>query len=198
MSDKSHIRPEKLSLFEQGFEFIKYRDLPKSHQMAMAWYMAVDGEAWDDIIDYEKVLPKGVNNSDGIRWHNAFKEALEELLPVFIERYGDVEFGIATWNADLLIASISGDDVYKEDGIGFEEARASFSKPIRNYITDSYPREGRWPVIMSNSDDETLQDGWHRFQIYVSNGHDDIPVIFYPEEWHRALKSDMEAAFPNI
>jgi hypothetical protein len=43
-------------------------------------------------------------------------------------------------------------------------------------------------VILSSSDDETLQDGWHRLHSYVRAGHADIPAVFYPEQRHLNIK----------
>lgn len=198
MNTEDERRPEKSTLFEQGFEFVKYRDLPVPHQMAIAWYMAVNGEAWDDIIDHDQIdLPEDVENSDDPRWHSTYKAALEKLLPRFVRKYGKVEFGVATWDTESLITSIAGDDTFKEDGIDLNGTRAWFKTPMQNYFTTSYPETDRWPVIMSGFEDETLQDGWHRFHIYVANGHPDIPVIFFPEKWHRELKTNLEAAQPK-
>jgi hypothetical protein len=69
---------------------------------------------------------------------------------------------------------------------------------MKDYFATSYPIEDRWPVIMSPFEDETFQDGWHRFHIYVANGHPDIPVIFYPENWHHEMKAEMAAGTPKI
>jgi hypothetical protein len=199
MTSKDEMRPEKLSLFEQSFEFVRYRDLPTSHQLAMAWYMAVNGEAWEDVIDHDKVeIPEDVENSDDPRWHVGYKAAIESLLPKFVKKYGKVEFGVATWSTESMITSIAGDDTFKEDGVDIDATRAYFKAPMQNYFRTTYPEADRWPVIMSNHEDGTLQDGWHRFHIYVANGHSNIPVIFFPEEWHRELKADMEAPRPKM
>jgi hypothetical protein len=198
MTVEKPARPEKLNLYQQGFDFVEFRDLPVPYQMAMAWYMAVDGEAWDDIIDYDAVeIPDDAQQGD--HSHDAaYKATLRKLLPEFVAQYGDVEFGVATWSTEDLIASIAGDDGFREEEPDIEGTRSNFAEPIKGYFTTRYPETDRWPVIMSNEDDETLQDGWHRFHIYVSNGHKDIPVIFYPEEWHREFKASMEAARPAI
>lgn len=199
MSDGKPMRSEKLDLFEQGFEIVPYRELPQPYQMALAWYMAVNGEAWDDIIDHDTVeMPDDVQNSDDPRWHAGYKAALEKLLPKFVRKYGKVEFGVATWATETLIASVAGDETFVEDGLDLEGTQAWFQASVQNYFTTSYPETDRWPVIMSNFEDETFQDGWHRFHIYVSNGHTDIPVVFYPEEWHFEIKAKMEATGPKI
>jgi hypothetical protein len=192
-------RTEKLNLFEQGFDFVPYRELPVAYQMAMAWYMAVNGEAWDDVVDHDAIkFPKGVKTSDHPLWHQTYKRVVAEHLPQFIEQYGDVEFGVATWPVDDVIRSISGDETFKEDGVDFEGTKSWFEQPMENYHATSYPIEDRWPVIMSPFEEETFQDGWHRFHIYVASGHPDIPVIFFPEEWHREMKAEMDAGAPKI
>lgn len=199
MSDGKPNRPEKLGLFESGFEFVVYRDLPVPFQMAMAWYMAVNGEAWDDIIDHDDVeMPDGVETSDDPRWHEIYRQVVSDHLPKFVNHYGGMEFGVATWATEALIVSISGDETFKEDGVDLDGTRKWFQKPVENYHATSYPEQGRWPVIMSSFEDETFQDGWHRFHVYVANGHTDIPVIFFPEEWHREMKAEMDATRPKI
>ncbi len=199
MSGERPKREEKLNLFEQGFEIVPYRDLPTAYQMAIAWYMAINGEAWDDVINHDKVnIPEDVENSDDPRWHEGYKKAVTDHLPKFVKKYGKIEFGIATWTAESLISSISGDDTFKEDGIDLGGTRAAFHKPMQNYFTTEYPMENRWPVIMSSFEDETFQDGWHRFHIYVANGHEDIPVVFYPEDWHFEMKAEIDARTPKI
>lgn len=196
MSNEHDIRAEKLALYQEGFEFMKYRDLTKSYQLAIAWYMAVNGEAWDGIIDHDEVIPDDVENSDDPRWHACLKVALEELLPKFVKKYGKVEFGVATWSTDNLLACVAGDDTFMEDGHDLEGTRAWFKTPVQNYFMTSYPETDRWPVIMSEFDDETLQDGWHRFHIYVVSGHQDIPVVFFPEKWHHEFKASMGSPRP--
>ena len=36
----------------------------------------------------------------------------------------------------------------------------------------------RWPVLLSDNDEETLVDGWHRLHSYLRAGHADIPCVF--------------------
>lgn len=197
MSDERPSRAEKLKLFEQGFDLVAFKDLPPEHQMAMAWYMAVDGEAWDDVIDWDSIkFPKGIGNSDDPRWHETRKQVVADNMQSFIEKYGDREFGIATWPAKDLVTSVAGDDFAKEEGYSFDRLWANYQKPVENYFVTSHPKDRLWPVIMSNHDDETLQDGWHRFHLYVANGHEDIPVIFYPEAWHYELKAQLNGPRP--
>lgn len=192
MHNQEQTQPDKACLYQQGFEFSKYRDLPDHYQMAMAWYMAIDGEAWCDIIDYDKLIPRKLNTIDLQTLHSRYKEELRRLLPKFIEVYGEVEFGIAKWSTDSLLTSIAKDDAFVEDGRTPDETKILFREPIKGYYTTNHPESNRWPVILSNHNDETLQDGWHRFHIYVSAGHEDIPVIFYPTDWHRELKAEMD------
>ncbi len=192
------LRAEKLELFEQGFEIIPFRDLPASHQLAMAWYMAIDGEAWIDIIDYDKLDRDHGNITDEGARRKAYATELENYMPAFIAQYGDVEFGIALWPVNSLIKSIAGDEGFERFQGDIGALRADYETPIQQYFRTSYPAENRWPVIMSSFDDETLQDGWHRFHIYVSLQHSDIPVIFYPQEWHRDMKAEMEVVQPRM
>ena len=193
MSSELDRRQDKLQLFEQEFEIIKFRDLPVQCRMAVVWHMAVDGDAWSDVIDHDVLpLPEG-EPDDYTAWDRIYKKVIEELLPQFAMKYGDIEYGFAIWDTNSLLKAIAGDEGFQEYGI--EGTRTHFQAPIQGYHTTEYPDTDRWPVIMSDSDYETIRDGWHRFHIYVSNGHADIPVIFHPEEWHYELKAQNQAKF---
>jgi hypothetical protein len=185
-------RTEKASLYELGFEIIPFRDLPREHQMAMAWYMAIDGEAWEGVIDWNGINMPGDPDTITIEERDSFnRRVLEEHLDQFIATYGDVEFGIATWPTNRIIESIYGDDDKPGEDETLAAVYAYYQEPITGYHVVEYPKEKRWPVIMSGLDEETLQDGWHRFKIYASNGHQDIPVMFYPKEWHYELRETL-------
>ncbi len=162
--------PSKLALFDQGFEIVRYRDLSRPYQLAIAWYMAIDGEAWNDLIPFEEhTIPEYSTDVDA--WRNLMLRLLDEAMPKFLESYGDVEFGVGLWSTENLLRSIVDDsDV---DGTTFKEFRDSYKKPIRGLASSYYEEEKRWPSILSGFSDETFQDGWNRFHTYVSNGHCD-------------------------
>lgn len=196
MDIDNHKRPDKTQLYEQGFEIVKFRELPMSHQMAICWHMTVDGSAWSDVIDYDKhSMPDSADSSDAIL-DKAHKSILQQHMPDFLDRYGDLEFGVATWKTNALLETVASDEGFSD--MGLDRTREHFQQTITGYHITAYSPVDRWPIIMSDEDYETIHDGWHRFQIYVSNGHTDIPVIFHPSEWHRDLKISLEASGPAL
>lgn len=42
-----------------------------------------------------------------------------------------------------------------------------------------YKRTARWPVLLSDDDDETLQDGWHRLHDYYRQGARTVPAVYF-------------------
>jgi hypothetical protein len=153
----------------KNYRIIAFRDLPVSHQLAIAHYMAIDGEAWDILFDAS------------VFGAEAAKAALVATLPDYVREYGDSAWGVVDIPVDSVKRAVLAD----------EELASSFSSwkdYAAWYCKGGIPEHGpvnRWPVILSSSDDETLQDGWHRLHSYVHAGHADIPAVFYPEQWHR-------------
>lgn len=183
--------PEKEHLFENDFEILKFKNLPRPAQLAISWYMAVDGEAWADVWgDIE--FPHFSNSFGNPDYHSKMRELLEGALPTLVDEYGDMEFGIGNWPTKDIVKSIAHDeniivDQSVEQTIeGYQPGR-ELGIALKGYYKSSYPQEDRWPVILSNFDDETLQDGWKRFSLYTHSGYTETPVVFYPEEWHYEL-----------
>ena len=151
-----------------GGKSVRYADLPRPAQMAIAHYMVVDSEgaAWGE------KLPE---------WTEALsvpqlKARLPELLPYLKRRYGDKPFGLVQIPMTALAQSIMQD----EDMSGFK----SFDDYHRMYIGQGdMPRHGSkdmWPVILDTTNDfETLQDGWHRLHRYYQLGAASIPAVYY-------------------
>lgn len=191
--------PEKEILFNSHFEILKFKDLPKPFQLAMAWYMAVDGEAWSDVWgDIE--LPHWSNSFSNPRYHVEMRSLLESALPSLIDKYGDDEFGIGHWPTKDIIRSIAHDESIieyqsTEQTINSYKKGREIGPALKGYYRSSYTEEDRWPVIISNFDDETLQDGWKRFSLYTQSGYAETPVIFYPNEWHYELLQKRTSSF---
>jgi hypothetical protein len=165
------------------FEILPFRDLPEEHRLAVAWYMGVDGEAWADILDGEADGVDGCPDigEDREGWAAFWKARLLAAMAAIDEAYGDVPFGVTTLDTERMLDFIERDP---ECRVG-EDGGPSYRENLRaNTKGDSHPTTGRWPVILSSTDDETLQDGWHRFGAYVRAGCRDVPAVFYPEERH--------------
>ena len=152
---------------------VAYKNLPKSHQLAIAHYMAIDGEAWK--VDYEF--------EGGITKKGSIKSQLTKTLPLFVKKYGRCRFGISEIPSEVLAEKIMNmEDIKKE----FK----SFMDYHKWYKKGGIPRHNnsnRWPCIIDSTTDpiynEVLEDGWHRFHRYIEAGHKTIPCISYlPKE----------------
>jgi hypothetical protein len=151
---------------EFGGEVMPYRDLPRPAQLAMAWYMAVDGEAWELPPEYPPYVT-------GLR---EIKKNFSGMLSWFVKTYGKRKFGYVEIPADVLIESIMEDPEIKEQFKGFEDYHRWY---VRQGHMPDHESRNRWPVILSHDDEETLQDGWHRFHEYVRQGARVIPALYY-------------------
>lgn len=149
-----------------GGEVMPYQSLPLPAQLAVAHYMAIDGEAWK--------FPEGTEN-----WSVAkVKKELPGLLPYFRGKYGKKRFGYVEIPTEALVAEVMKDE---EAGARFPD----FDQYHEWYIRmpggiPNHPKKNRWPVILSSFEEETLQDGWHRLHTYYSQGADVIPAVYYP------------------
>lgn len=151
---------------EWGGEVMPFRDLPRPAQYAMAWYMAIDGEAWEmppEFPPYEVTFQK-------------IKRDFSKTLPFFIEKYGDKKFGYVEIPTPVMTKAIM-------EGEEIRDQFKEFSDYHRWYLKHGpmprHERRNRWPVILSSFEDETLQDGWHRFHDYVRQGAEVIPALYY-------------------
>lgn len=135
-----------------------YRDLPAPAQLAMAWYMAVDGEAW--------TLPEAA-----AYWSmQGLQDNFRTLLPYFLKKYGRERYGYMTVPMKEMVAEISRDP----DWVG-KSSIDSFAMPPR-----PHSKRNRWPVILNSDDSTIMQDGWHRFADYYRQGAKIVPVVYYP------------------
>ncbi len=142
-----------------GGKVMPYRDLPVPAQLANAWYMAVDGEAWQ--------VPLGFS-----------ERPFELALPWFVRKYGATRIGYVEIPIKALTDAILEDEELRERGVkDFYDYHEWF---ISQVDLPDHPRKGRYPVILSGFEEETLQDGWHRLHDYYSKGAKVIPALYYP------------------
>jgi len=162
------------ALIGDDYQILPFRDLPRPYRLAVAHYMAVNGDTWTD------AAPDRA-------------EDLEASLPGFDEHYGDVLFGIASIPADAAKASVMSDPELADSWNGDWDAYHAWYTSRGD--TPDYGTEDRWPCVMAGAEWETFQDGWHRFHSYCRAGHADIPVVFYPMQRH--LDARMAAPAPR-
>lgn len=171
------------ALIGDSWDIIPFSDLDLPHQMAIAWYMAVDGEIWgdgvlEDLYESPDVPSQG---DDPAGWHAFWKTAIRERMPLFVEQVGDQMFGVVQLATADVVRSVGGD----EEFVGMADAEVL--EAVSGHFHDAYPPHSttdRWPVILSSDDSQTLQDGWHRFGNYVASGEGMIPAVFYPADRH--------------
>ena len=135
---------------------LEFQNLSVTAQYAMIHYMAIDGEAWklyDEPFGRKEILLYIQNNIEN-----------------YIYDYAKVPFGYTTVKWSDLLDAVNGDQVLIEQNRKYDYS----------YWSPSEYEVPTWPVILSNYEDETLQDGWHRFTAYCKL-QIDVPVLFYPQ-----------------
>ena len=145
-----------LARLRKGGRIFEYRDLPLEAQVAIHHYMAADGCFW---------------NTDSTE--------------ASVELYGNMKFGFVMVPMHVLQEEVMKSEFMHEDfpGItGFDEYHQWFM-----HCGGMEGRGGRgvWPVILSSTTDEALQDGWHRFHQYVERGLDVVPAVYYVRKQRR-------------
>lgn len=159
------------TLLSEGFSVKTFAELSMPNQLAIVWYMAVDGDAWCNV-DMSPLLD--VDDP---------KAALVELLPQFVKAYGDARFGIVCLTPAAIQKAVMDDAEISGSFSSWDEYHAWY---LAAGDVPSHPCTERWPVILSSDDSETITDGWHRFHGYMRDGAPGIPAMFFPQEQHFA------------
>lgn len=140
------------------FKILAFRDLPVTHQLAIAQYLSIDCDSWQCFYDGDQAL-----------------------LHEYVREYGEERFGVIDLPAQRLTQSVMADPELVSSHSSWEEYSAWYC------AAGDVPEHGpgnRWPVILSQDNDETLRDGWHRFHSYMRSGCSGIPAVFFPAERH--------------
>jgi hypothetical protein len=151
---------------------VAYKNLPRSHKLAIAHYMAIDGEAWKVEYEFE-------GGGSGY-----IKSQLKKVLPLFVKKYGSCKFGVDEVPADVLVEKIMKLEHIQKDFKSFMDYHKWYKK---NCTIPRHKNSNRWPCIMDSTTDPiyngVLEDGWHRFHRYIESEHKTIPCISYlPKE----------------
>lgn len=155
------------SLIGNRYQVQSFEQLPLTHQLAIVWHMAVDGDAWDGV-----ELP--VLTEDGM------KAYLADKMPDYITLYGNTLLGVVDLSVSDLRQAVMQDVEIRESFSSWEAYHDSYIQ----CDTPRHPVSNRWPVILSDDDGETLYDGWHRFHSYQRDGAQVIPAVFFPHPHH--------------
>jgi len=109
-----------------------------------------------------------------------YKAKLQAALPHFVESNGDSTWGMACIPVERMKAAIMADAEIADSWASWED----YSKWYMAGGVGAHSNEDRCASLLSNHDDETLQDGWHRLHCYIAAGNVDVPVVFFPQEHH--------------
>ena len=170
-----------------------FSQLPAAAQLAMAYYMSVNGEAWElqaeveeayfncsqqwqaRSIEAESMGETAIGEHDAI--YRPAKVAFTAALPFFVENYGGREFGLVTVPIAALIAAHL--QLHREDD-DFPGDFDAYHAWFLNHCGTEDHGDSVWPVILDSTGDALLQDGWHRFHSYVERKLEQIPCLYYP------------------
>lgn len=175
--------PNVMMAKKHGARIVQYRDMPLEHQLAIAHYMAIDGEAWEVLgkleEDFEKVQCKDYSNDKAFeKFRSDMVKLLRRSIHLYVEKYGKVKFGMAAIPARALMDATL-------DRVGELKRDHKSWKSYHDWYRDNcgipkHSAKELWPVILSGFPDEVLEDGHHRFHSYVELGVKEIPCVFYP------------------
>lgn len=163
---------------------LKFKLLPIDYQRAIIHYMSVDGAAW--AVDKWEDWKWGEGKPNTPRLRAAALADIEKFLPRFIKSWGNVQFGCCRMTPASLIESINGDKEFipttqtsHGHTIIFPPRRIKYTVATMGWCASSSEYDHpTWPVILSDFDDETLQDGWTRFKHYCQRNWS-VPVTWY-------------------
>ena len=167
-------------LIKKYGKVMAFKDLPMGAKMAMAWYMAVDGEAW--------ALPKNWTRGGNGEWSEKLQEhakkQLAKNMDYFDKEYGKKKFGLAMVPREEVEAIMfkglqwraksEGAPSYTSFSAWLKAYTEDYSGGIPNHKTADYPS-----IFGDFKDDLLLQDGWHRFACYCKKKVKVLPFIYY-------------------
>ncbi len=159
-------RNQKFIAAHGGGRVFSFANLPRPHQLALIHYMAIDGEAW-------------VIGDD---------ETPAQALPAMVKAHRRERFGMINLPTKALLAATMEDEGIKGVYSDFEAYHRWYvygpdssarQEHLHHTSVPDHPRRHRWPCILSCMEDETFQDGWHRFHCYVRQNARIIPCLWY-------------------
>jgi hypothetical protein len=162
-----------------GAVVLPYRDLPRPHQLAIAHYMSIDGEAWDFVNDNWRNHPFWKKNNPSHKDRDEYDAYIYRVMlrnvSHFVDQYGKVKFGVVEIPTDIMSV-----EILKNGWPGpLVNTVSLYREWIQKHTTiPNHPKTKRWPVIL-DSTDQLLQDGWHRFHCYLLRGDKTIPAVYY-------------------
>ena len=159
--------PLKQLVTGHGGRIVPFAALPMPFKMAVAWYMSIDGGAWEPL------------GKVGLAHGKMLKGALAAAMPDYDRKYGKRRFGAVHLPAALMRRMAMECDANLRARFGtFEEYARWYADNCRIPL---HGRDAPWPCILGDDPSaELLQDGWHRLHRYCRIGLDPIPCIYFP------------------
>ena len=173
-SYEPHPRNSKIIDNNKG-KVLKFKDLPKPAQCALAYYMAIDGEAWELEPNIEDFLDDfwATHNNQNTQHYNEccakLKTLIEKNIQFYIDEYGNEKFGYVEVPTNELVESVNFD---KNIAVDWNTLIGYRRNPSHN-LTD-------WPSILSGFHDETFEDGWNRFFNAIDANKQIHPCVWFP------------------
>ena len=144
---------------------VRYADLPRPAQLAIAHYMVIDGEAW--------TLPEWTADLSV----KQLKAKLPALLPYLKGLYGNKPFGYVRIPMNALADAIMHDEDISRDFKTFDDYHAWY---MGHDDIPKHTSRDLWPVILDTDNGfEVLQDGSHRLHRYYQLGVRSVPAVYY-------------------
>lgn len=181
-------------LLASGFSISQFRDLPRTHQLALVHYLALDGEAWEWPAAMETEFQNWISENKGItneRQDAALRRIMVDHIDDFVMVHGDMEIGVAVVDMKVVKQHVLSVDPDIGDHGSWDAYHTWYTS---GGGVPSYSDSDRWPCVLSGMDNEAFEDGWHRLHSYAAAGHADLPVIFFPDERHFDHEARMDIA----
>lgn len=164
-----------------GGKVVPYKDLPREHQLALALYMSIDGEAWEFPNEnwrnhkfFDKTDP---TLKDRAKYDKYLLGVLKRNLKCFFEaQYGSVKFGIVNIPTTVLAEEKIKMGSYPVPVKSVEDYKLWLRK---SYGVPDHPLRNRWPVILDDFEGNVIQDGHHRFSRYLTREDAMTPCVYY-------------------
>lgn len=167
-----------LEIVQQGGRYYRYRDLPRNAQMALAWYMSVDGEAWP--------LPD--------RWQHGVEDflrtQLSSCLKGYVKEFGSKVFGYVQLRREFvdeqMYLALRRADPYRAP-VAAEPGQSRYLASVGADAANRLPRHSycNWPLILAGGSvglTEFIEDGYNRAINYLLKRKKLIPALWYPEK----------------
>lgn len=162
---------------------VLYRDLTIESQMAIAHYMAIDGEAWDTTRELENAFEKHRSRFPSAKATasklatKAWAETFAKFIPYYVKKYGHLDFGYVEIPTTVLCDTILKHNPDLKEYFSFTSYHKTYdARGYKHQATSDKP----WPVILHCED--ILQDGWNRFHQYVKRKLPTVPAVWYPHK----------------